>query len=248
LQVKILKVPPDKPPKWDAADAVEEGLNIHEILKNWDRVVAKDKPIKPDMIPLYSVADLRADHSPMPEDLISPRVLTLGGILVFGGAPKVGKSDFLISLLANMAAGESFIGLSSKRPLRVFYLQAEVQYHYLRERIQRLCLPEETLERLQQNFVMTPQVRFILNDDGIDKLERKNIIASLSFSPPIPPPSNTLRIGSMAMISGGRSPKHALTDLTILSIPSSFKIKRTCGVMTKFCCKRSNVSSGKHSR
>lgn len=183
LQVKILKVPPDKPPKWDAADAVEEGLNIHEILKNWDRVVAKDKPIKPDMIPLYSVADLRADHSPMPEDLISPRVLTLGGILVFGGAPKVGKSDFLISLLANMAAGESFIGLSSKRPLRVFYLQAEVQYHYLRERIQRLCLPEETLERLQQNFVMTPQVRFILNDDGIDKIVR-SVKACFGERPP----------------------------------------------------------------
>ena len=183
LQVKILKVPPDKPPKWDAADAVEEGLNIHEILKNWDRVVAKDKPIKPDMIPLYSVADLRADHSPMPEDLISPRVLTPGGMLVFGGAPKVGKSDFLISLLANMAAGENFLGLSSKRPLRVFYLQAEVQYHYLRERIQRLRLSEETLERLQQNFVMTPQVRLILNDDGIDKIVR-SVKACFGERPP----------------------------------------------------------------
>ncbi len=183
LQVKILKIPPDKPPKWDAADAVAEGLNIHEILKNWDRVVAKDKPIKPDMIPLYSVADLRADHSPMPEDLISPRVLTPGGMLVFGGAPKVGKSDFLISLLANMAAGEAFLGLSSKRPLRVFYLQAEVQYHYLRERIQRLRLPDETLERLQQNFVMTPQVRLILNDDGIDKIVR-SVKACFGERPP----------------------------------------------------------------
>ncbi len=183
LQVKILKVPPDKPPKWDAADAVEEGLNIHEILQNWDRVVAKDKPIKPDMIPLYSVADLRADHSPMPEDLISPRVLTPGGMLVFGGAPKVGKSDFLISLLTNMAAGENFLGLSSKRPLRVFYLQAEVQYHYLRERIQRLRLPDETLERLQQNFVMTPQVRLILNDGGIDKIVR-SVKACFGERPP----------------------------------------------------------------
>ena len=34
LQVKILKIPPDKPPKWDTADTVAEGLNIHEILKN----------------------------------------------------------------------------------------------------------------------------------------------------------------------------------------------------------------------
>jgi putative DNA primase/helicase len=76
----------------------------------------------------------------MPDDLIAPRVLTPGGLLVLGGAPKVGKSDFLISLLAHMAGGASFLGLSCKRPLRIFYLQAEVQYHYLRERMQRLAL------------------------------------------------------------------------------------------------------------
>ena len=170
--VEILKILPDKPPKWDAADAVAEGLHVHDILKNWDRVVAKNKPRRPDMIPLYSVADLRADISPMPEDLIAPRLLTPGGILVFGGAPKVGKSDFLIALLAHMAAGKDFLGLSAKRPLRVFYLQAEVQYHYLRERIQRLCLPDPILDRLQQNFVMTPQIRLILNEDGIRQIVR----------------------------------------------------------------------------
>ena len=170
--VEILTVPPEKPPKWDSADAVAEGLSIHEIVKSWDRIVAKNKPSRPNMIPLYSVADLRADTSPMPEDLIAPRLLTPGGMLVFGGAPKVGKSDFLITLLANMSAGEKFLGLSTKRPLRVFYLQAEVQYHYLRERIQKLCLPDHTLDHLQKNFVMTPQIRLILNEDGISRIVR----------------------------------------------------------------------------
>ena len=170
--VEILTVPPEKPPKWDAADAVAEGLSTHEIVKSWDRIVAKNKPSRPNMIPLYSVADLRADTSPMPEDLIAPRLLTPGGMLVFGGAPKVGKSDFLITLLANMSAGEKFLGLSTKRPLRVFYLQAEVQYHYLRERIQKLCLPDHTLDHLQKNFVMTPQIRLILNEDGISRIVR----------------------------------------------------------------------------
>ena len=50
----------------------------------------------------------------MPEDIIAPRVLTPGGLLVLGGAPKVGKSDFLISLLAHMAAGIPFLGLKPK--------------------------------------------------------------------------------------------------------------------------------------
>ena len=38
------------------------------------------------------------------------RVLTPGGLLVLGGAPKVGKSDLLIALLVHMAAGVPFLG------------------------------------------------------------------------------------------------------------------------------------------
>jgi RecA-family ATPase len=68
-------------------------------------------------------------------------VLTPGGLLVLGGAPKVGKSDFLISWLVHMAAGVPFLGFTPPRPLRVFYLQAEIQYHYLRERMQQIRCP-----------------------------------------------------------------------------------------------------------
>jgi hypothetical protein len=46
-----------------------------------------------------------------------------------------------------MAAGEPFLELTPSRPLRVFYLQAEVQYHYLRERIQSMGLPERVSRR-----------------------------------------------------------------------------------------------------
>jgi RecA-family ATPase len=76
----------------------------------------------------------------MPDDLIGPRLLTPGGMLVLGGAPKVGKSDFLISLLIHAAAGAPFLRFTAPRSLRVFYLQAEIQYHYLRERLQQLRL------------------------------------------------------------------------------------------------------------
>ncbi len=50
------------------------------------------------------------DQSPMPEDIIAPRVLTPGGLLVLGGAPKVGKSDLLISWLVHMAAVRRYAG------------------------------------------------------------------------------------------------------------------------------------------
>lgn len=61
-------------------------------------------------------------------------------MLVIGGAPKSGKSDFVLSLLTHMAAGESFLEFKPPHPLRVFVMQAEIQYDYLRERVQNMGL------------------------------------------------------------------------------------------------------------
>ena len=72
------------------------------LLRNENQPVTRLEPI-----PMFSFDELRNDRSPMPEDIIAPRVLTPGGLLVLGGAPKVGKSDFLISLLAHKPARAS---------------------------------------------------------------------------------------------------------------------------------------------
>jgi hypothetical protein len=95
-------------------------------------------------IPAFTLGALLDDTSPMPDDVIAPRVLTPGGMLVLGGAPKVGKSDLLICLLVHMAAGVAFLGFTPPRPLRIFYLQAEIQYHYLRERLQAIQIEPES--------------------------------------------------------------------------------------------------------
>jgi hypothetical protein len=88
-------------------------------------------------------------------------------MLVLGGAPKVGKSDFLISLLVHMAAGVPFLGFAPSRPLRVFYLQAEIQYHYLRERLQSIRLDPAILAAARDNLVTTPKVRMLLDANGV---------------------------------------------------------------------------------
>lgn len=106
----------------------------------------------------------------MPEDTIAPRILTPRGLLVFAGAPKVGKSDFLISWLFHMAAGVSFLDMVPKRPLRIFYLQTEIGYHYMRERVQQLKLSEKLIELAADNLVITPQIKLLLNDDSIDEV------------------------------------------------------------------------------
>ncbi|WP_422472591.1 AAA family ATPase [Endozoicomonas sp. ALB032] len=164
--VIILKPPEQQPEKWDAADAVAEAFDIRHWL-----ITTRRKTIK-ESVPFYRFGELLDDESPMPEDLLSPRILTPGGMLVLGGAPKVGKSDFLLNLLAHMSAGLTFLDMRPSRPLKVFYLQAEVQYHYLRERVKQLPLKDFQLTRVRENLVMTARLKLILNAVGLPIIAR----------------------------------------------------------------------------
>lgn len=120
----------------------------------------------PDEMPTFTLGALLDDTSPMPADIIAPRVLTPGGLLVLGGAPKVGKSDLLISWLVHMAAGQPFLGFTPPRTLRIFYLQAEIQYHYLRERMQQITLPPSLMVAARDNLVATPKLKMLLDTEG----------------------------------------------------------------------------------
>ena len=124
----------------------------------------------PNEMPAFTLGALLDDDSPMPADIIAPRVLTPGGLLVLGGAPKVGKSDLLISWLVHMAAGVPFLDFTPPRPLRVFYLQAEIQYHYLRERMKQISLPKEVLTGARDNLVATPKLNLLLDAEGSVRL------------------------------------------------------------------------------
>ena len=119
----------------------------------------------------------------MPDDIIAPRVLTPGGLLVLGGAPKVGKSDFLISWLVHMAAGVPFLGFTPPRPLRVFYLQAEIQYHYLRERMQQIALPAAVIAAARDTFIATPKLKLLLDAEGVARVAEA-IRAAFPDAPP----------------------------------------------------------------
>jgi len=137
----------------------------------------------PNAIPAHTLGVLLDDTAPMPDDLIGPRLLTPGGMLVLGGAPKVGKSDFLISLLVHAAAGAPFLRFTAPRPLRVFYLQAEIQYHYLRERLQQLRLDSTIVARARDTLVVTPKLRMLLDEQGVP-LVAAAIRAAFPDAPP----------------------------------------------------------------
>ena len=137
----------------------------------------------PAAVPAHTLGALLDDTSPMPDDLIRPRLLTPGGMLVLGGAPKVGKSDFLINLLVHAAAGATFLRFTAPRPMRVFYLQAEIQYHYLRERLRQLRLDPGVVARARDTLVVTPKLRMLLDEQGVP-LVAAAIRAAFPDAPP----------------------------------------------------------------
>ena len=165
-------IPDDKPESWDVADAFEEGLDIEAFLQTQAQPIAPINANKEETLPLPSATagEVMTDTTPSPQDWIAPRILTPGGLLVLGGAPKVGKTDMILSWLAHMAAGLPFLGMIPPRPLKIFYLQTEIMRPYLRERLQNLKFDPNFLPLLYKNLVVTFQVRLLLNEDGVNKV------------------------------------------------------------------------------
>jgi hypothetical protein len=155
-------------PSWplDRLRAEADAIWARHVERNGPPLLRADASA-PAVVAAHTLGSLLDDTSPMPDDLIGPRVLTPGGMLVLGGAPKVGKSDFLISLLVHAAAGAPFLRFTAPRPLRVFYLQAEIQYHYLRERLQQLRVDRAVLARARDTLVVTPKLRMLLDETGV---------------------------------------------------------------------------------
>ena len=168
IDIKLIDPPADKTEKWDAADAVDDGMDVKAFIAD---AIANNsqEALNDECVPAYIMGDLFNDKSAIPDDLIAPRILTPGGLMVFGGAPKVGKSDFLLSLLFHMAAGKEFLEMKPPRPLRIFYLQAEIGYHYLRERVQKINLDKMMKPLVSKNIVITPQFKMLLDEHGVKK-------------------------------------------------------------------------------
>ena len=181
--VSMLQIPADKPSKWDAADAKAEGLVIEKFIRDhqlpWHTDIIEQSTVKTTASQVTSQSKLMfnfkkaSDHyynnAPMPEDIIGPRVLTRRGMLVLGGEAKVGKSDFLLSWMLHMAGGIEFLDMKPSQPLRVVYIQAELQEDFLRERIQSIILPESVRDTALNNLIVTPQLRLVLDEKTVEQ-------------------------------------------------------------------------------
>ena len=122
----------------------------------------------PPPVEYFTARRALREPSIIPPDIIGPRLLTPGGLWLIAGPPKVGKSDFLLSLFTHAAAGLDFLRFTVNRPLRIFYAQAELERPYLQERYQRIIgQNEDALASGLDNLVMTSRFHFQLDEAGV---------------------------------------------------------------------------------
>ena len=94
----------------------------------------------PNLLQVWPLGELE-DHPPaQPETYWREGVLFRGARLLLGGAPKVGKSAFIIQMGIAAACGGEFLGHRFERPIRVLWMQAEIHKSFLYQRLQRATL------------------------------------------------------------------------------------------------------------
>lgn len=143
-----------------------------EIDRLWKKHCAEHgEPSSPPAVEYFTARQTLAEPPAIPFDIIGPRVLTPGGLWLLAGPPKVGKSDFLLSLFSHAAAGLDFLRFTINRPLRIFYAQAELEQAYLRERYLRIVGGNrDAFAPGLDNLVMTSRFHFPLDEAGVNAI------------------------------------------------------------------------------
>lgn len=134
-----------------------------------DPYIAKEKPAAPKAkIRVFGFGDIHGDDTPDEPDLIGPGLLGPGEFLLIAGPPKSMKSMLLQDLLVSAALSREVIGFSAERPLRCFWLQAEMTYKILKQRAKAESFWPNEVEQLNTNLKVSDRFHMILDADGVN--------------------------------------------------------------------------------
>ena len=101
-RVRRIHVPEDKPQKWDAADAVTEGIDVQSLLAN-AMPVTSDQPRRPFDVTQWRARE-RFTGEPQPRRWLIEGVFPLAQAALVAAGGGVGKSFLLLALAREVAA------------------------------------------------------------------------------------------------------------------------------------------------
>ncbi|MFG1334001.1 AAA family ATPase [Xanthobacter autotrophicus] len=119
-------------------------------------------------------------------DYIEPGFAGPGSFVLVAGPPKAQKSFLLQEMLVAAATGGGFLlnTFQVPRPLRVFYLQAEMNRKLLRQRAREMAfLTPDQRANLRTNLIMSERFHMILNENGV-----QTAVATIRAAFPDAPP------------------------------------------------------------
>ncbi|HHP0467274.1 TPA: AAA family ATPase [Vibrio harveyi] len=191
--------------------AINDQFNVEEIVK--------PKP-RESVFEFYDGEKFSTMQLREPEEMYiwADGALVKGGLTLFGGVPKVGKSSLLMSMLMSAACGGTFLGYPFDEPHKVLWFQGELMPEMLKgrydEAIKYFTPVEQAL--IRKNLIMTKNGAKQLN--GADRADYKRAVEY--FKPSIvaiDPLRNLANIGNESdateMIAALTALKETATDI-----------------------------------
>lgn len=217
--VSTAQVPEWLPKGWDVAD----DLPLDRL--TWAMFAAlileapihtPHKPRQDGEIRTANFLELLTEPDDSEPDFIEPAFLAPGGFLLIAGPPKAQKSFLLQEILIACATGTGFLEdlFKAPRPLRVFYLQAEMNRALLRKRAREVRgISDNDRRLLETNFKMSERFHMPLNEQGT-----QTAIATIrrEFPNPLEPP-DIIAFDPLANLYDGESENDSTQIMRFLS-------------------------------
>lgn len=182
--VKLIHLPDLGPIKEKHGEDVSDWLDaghtkeeLAEIVRGSPLITEKDLEISTSSydreIKLETLGDLWRKEIPTRESFLGDGLIARGDLIVFSGPQKKGKSIASLNQALCLARGESWLGLSVLKPVRVGIVQQEIPEGSLKERLQKMLgLNLRELPFLDSMPHCSRQGLKLDTKDGLDFLRR----------------------------------------------------------------------------
>lgn len=139
ITATVLRIPAGKPPKWDAADAAQDGENLLDLLRQMRGQTAEaERTGAPVSAPFQSWSVIDPASLAQRQFLYGKHYIRkFASVTVAPGG--LGKSTLVLAESIAMATGEPVLGIRPKQRCKVVYFNAEDPLDEIQRRVIAIC-------------------------------------------------------------------------------------------------------------